>query len=236
MNRHQGITCVSCRICNFRGKRYKCLICPTYDLCSTCYEEGTTMGDHTVNHPMQCVLTRADFREVFKILSALFLISCLDLYYGGEYFYNYLPQSYTCPCCSQMGFTEDTLVEHGTTTHSQLRCMVLCPVCSTIDGGNPNVMTDNFAEHLIDEHEKKRLTSFIDWNPSSLTSSADLLRLADEDSFITEIRSPPPLEGPFTFGCPSQFGPPVRSSSPLSGPSRTSDVPFGMMPTKRTHD
>ena len=53
---------------NFRGRRYKCLICYDYDLCSTCHESGAATTQHSANHAMQCILTRADH----------------DLFYGGE--------------------------------------------------------------------------------------------------------------------------------------------------------
>uniref|UniRef100_A0A2K6ATS1 RING-type E3 ubiquitin transferase n=1 Tax=Macaca nemestrina TaxID=9545 RepID=A0A2K6ATS1_MACNE len=61
---------------NFRGRRYKCLICYDYDLCASCYESGATTTRHTTDHPMRCILTRVDF----------------DLYYGGEAFSVEQPQ------------------------------------------------------------------------------------------------------------------------------------------------
>jgi len=56
-----GVSCDSCMKGNFTGKRYKCLICYDYDLCASCYEAGTASSRHTADHPMQCILTRADF-------------------------------------------------------------------------------------------------------------------------------------------------------------------------------
>jgi hypothetical protein len=56
-----GVSCDSCLKGNFRGRRYKCLICYDYDLCATCYEAGATTTRHTTEHPMQCILTRSDF-------------------------------------------------------------------------------------------------------------------------------------------------------------------------------
>lgn len=55
------MSCDSCLKGNFRGRRYKCLICYDYDLCATCYEAGATTTRHTTEHPMQCILTRSDF-------------------------------------------------------------------------------------------------------------------------------------------------------------------------------
>ena len=56
-----GVSCDSCLKSNFRGKRYKCLICYDYDLCATCFEAGATTTRHTTDHPVQCIITRSDF-------------------------------------------------------------------------------------------------------------------------------------------------------------------------------
>ncbi|KAF5305496.1 hypothetical protein FQA39_LY01587 [Lamprigera yunnana] len=139
MDRHEGVSCDSCHNENFKGKRYKCLICYDYDLCSECYETGITNTRHKVDHPMQCIITRADF----------------DLYYGGEHILNYRTQSYTCPCCSRMGFTEVTLHEHVIVDHPEISFSVICPICSTMPGGNPNLLTDHFSRHLTVEHSSE---------------------------------------------------------------------------------
>ena len=61
-----GVSCDACGKSNFPGKRYKCLICYDFDLCSDCYDggqEGGGSGPHEVSHPMQCILTRVDAGE-----------------------------------------------------------------------------------------------------------------------------------------------------------------------------
>lgn len=136
MSRHEGVSCDSCSKANFRGKRFKCLICYDYDLCATCYENGATTTRHTADHPMQCILTRTDF----------------ELYYGGEAFTADQPQSFTCPYCGKMGFTESALQEHVASEHSDASIEVVCPVCAALPGGDPNHVTDDFAAHLTLEH------------------------------------------------------------------------------------
>ncbi|CAL1544013.1 unnamed protein product [Lymnaea stagnalis] len=140
MSRHEGVSCDSCMKGNFRGKRYKCLICYDYDLCSTCYDAGATTTRHTTDHPMQCILTRADF----------------DVYYGGEALTAEQPQSYTCPHCSKMGFSESSLHEHVSADHADTSAEVVCPICASLPGGDPNHVTDDFASHLTVEHRTPR--------------------------------------------------------------------------------
>ncbi|XP_048746422.1 E3 ubiquitin-protein ligase KCMF1-like isoform X2 [Ostrea edulis] len=140
MSRHEGVSCDSCLKGNFRGRRYKCLVCYDYDLCSTCYEAGATTTRHTADHPMQCILTRNDF----------------DLYYGGEALTAEQPQSFTCPYCGKMGYTDATLHDHVTAEHGESSTEVVCPICASHPGGDPNCVTDDFAEHLSIQHRTPR--------------------------------------------------------------------------------
>ncbi|XP_050556251.1 E3 ubiquitin-protein ligase KCMF1 isoform X2 [Spodoptera frugiperda] len=153
MNRHEGVSCDSCLKNNFRGRRYKCLICIDYDLCAACYESGATTNQHTTEHPMQCILSRSDF----------------DLYYGGEALTLEQPQAYTCPFCNRMGFTDTALMEHVTAEHADTTLAVVCPVCASMPGGEPNFVTDDFAGHLTLEHRTgpRDLISFLD-EPSGI--------------------------------------------------------------------
>ncbi|XP_052772264.1 E3 ubiquitin-protein ligase KCMF1-like isoform X2 [Mya arenaria] len=140
MSRHDGVSCDSCLKSNFRGKRYKCLVCYDYDLCATCYESGATSTRHTNDHSVQCIITRSDF----------------DIFYGGEAITAEQPQAFSCPYCTKMGYTEALLQEHVTADHADTSIEVVCPICASLPGGDPNHVTDDFAAHLTLEHRAPR--------------------------------------------------------------------------------
>ncbi|XP_031351147.1 E3 ubiquitin-protein ligase KCMF1-like isoform X2 [Photinus pyralis] len=191
MDRHEGVSCDSCLKGNFHGRRFKCLICYDYDLCSTCYEAGTTTSRHSANHAMQCILTKADF----------------SLYYSGETLANTdQPQSYTCPLCGRMGFTESTLQEHVAADHADTSLEVVCPICAVTPGGDPNLMTDDFAGHLTLEHR---------------TGPRELISYLDE-SFTARARRPPGRGGLRGRSAQSSSRRPFSSSNALSSLSLSS--------------
>lgn len=49
-----------------------------------------------------------------------------DMYYGGEALTAEQPQSFTCPYCCKMGFTDATLHEHVTAEHTDVSLEVVC--------------------------------------------------------------------------------------------------------------
>lgn len=51
-NPEHNCKCKFCKRSNFIGYRYKCLICPEYDLCSDCYENKKFNQSHELGHLM----------------------------------------------------------------------------------------------------------------------------------------------------------------------------------------
>uniref|UniRef100_A0A672KSA9 RING-type E3 ubiquitin transferase n=1 Tax=Sinocyclocheilus grahami TaxID=75366 RepID=A0A672KSA9_SINGR len=91
------------------------------------------------------------YYTTFLVLTLLMNRKC-NLYYGGEAFSVEQPQSFTCPYCGKMGYTETSLQEHVTSEHAETSTEVICPICAALPGGDPNHVTDDFAAHLTLEH------------------------------------------------------------------------------------
>ncbi|CAF0921093.1 unnamed protein product [Didymodactylos carnosus] len=51
-NIHENVTCNGCSEPSFRGLRFKCDICPDYDLCQRCASNGVITGTHKSDHPI----------------------------------------------------------------------------------------------------------------------------------------------------------------------------------------
>ncbi|CAF0855387.1 unnamed protein product [Adineta steineri] len=172
MSAHEGVSCDACSKSNFRSKRYKCLICYDYDLCSTCHERGETSSHHTIEHPMQCILTRQDF----------------DLYYHGERYTSDSAQSFTCPFCGELGFSLPFINDSSTQNldlfhHLQLKHAdeqqsneVICPICAAMTNGEPNLVTADLLSHIANDHQHQQVqtpsTAGIGTNPYARQSSS----------------------------------------------------------------
>ncbi len=179
-----GVSCDLCMKSNFSGKRYKCLICYDFDLCSNCHDQSvltltntaasTTASksnaipqktpniplnnnNHANTHPMQCILTKSDF----------------ELFYGSNIIDFVEQSSFTCPYCGKLGFSEATLCEHITVQHPSTSNTtatttsganysiqeVVCPICAALpsgSGGDPNHLTDDLLQHINVEHLNNR--------------------------------------------------------------------------------
>lgn len=138
---HEAISCDFCKKSNFKGLRYKCLVCNDYDLCGNCYEAGNINLSHNLNHPMQCMIAKNDY----------------DLFYSGETISSDLPQSLVCPLCGMLGFTETTIIEHVASEHGnadteESPAGIVCPLCI----GETNQLIYDFATHLTMEHRSQR--------------------------------------------------------------------------------
>lgn len=66
-----------------------------------------------------CLASRPTERAVCWLTAMPPLPLFADLYYGGDTFSVEQPQSFTCPYCGKMGFTETSLQEHVTTEHAE---------------------------------------------------------------------------------------------------------------------
>lgn len=163
-NIHEGVSCDMCMKSNFSGKRYKCLLCYDFDLCSNCHEQsqsGTqatakpplahtnTNHNHLSTHPMQCILTKSDFELFYGVSNGL-----ND--YGEQL-------SFTCPYCGKLGFSESTLCDHLSNQHlnnvqnENLAVEVVCPICAALPtGSDPNHLTEDLLHHIHLEHLNNR--------------------------------------------------------------------------------
>jgi hypothetical protein len=126
MSIHSGISCDLCRKKNFSGRRYKCLICQDFDLCSICYEKKSNLSieRHSIDHPMQLIITANDYEHIyFRNLRT-----------------QHSPMSLTCPLCHENGFSLECLIQHVNERHLLLTYSVLCPICF--------IRQKNLSEHL----------------------------------------------------------------------------------------
>ncbi|CAH8600680.1 unnamed protein product [Dicrocoelium dendriticum] len=138
-SRHDGVTCDACQRREFRLRRYKCLICHDYDLCGSCFDTRRATNKHSISHPMQCLIPKADH----------------NLFYHGEPTSEYSVHSFTCPLCGQLGFTETSFSHHVFQSHPGQEtgdAEVICPLCATHAEGDQNRQTRHMARHLMAVH------------------------------------------------------------------------------------
>ena len=63
---HPGVACDGCGLA-VTGTRYKCTVCPNYDLCSKCDAKGTQTENHCVEHAMLRLKNPVPFPGTFMV-------------------------------------------------------------------------------------------------------------------------------------------------------------------------
>lgn len=151
MSIHARVSCDVCNKANFKGFRYKCLICYDFDLCSECYDKklfdefDEEETGHSNEHPMQCVMTNSDLRLYLNV----------DPVTGNRV----NAQSYICPCCAEMGFSITELITHVNNLHAlEQDEEFLCPVCVSLSPQANEFITD-IGKHLKEKHVTSRQTA-----------------------------------------------------------------------------
>jgi len=134
---HLHVTCDGCSVSDFAGIRHKCLICLDYDLCHNCATLSVVTKQHQATHPMQQL--HAIVRDSL----------------GTEQ-----PQIYTysCPYCGQMNFTELMLGEHVIKSHPGDTSNVICPICASKPGGDPNFFSKDLLGHMKQMHKFEEIS------------------------------------------------------------------------------
>jgi len=142
MSIHHGISCDSCHKINFSDRRYKCLICNNFDLCSICYDRKSNLSFqiHSIHHPMQLILTSNDYEYI----------------YFGSIRTKYSSISLICPLCNKNGFSLEFLIKHINEKHFLLTYSVLCPICF--------IRENNLSTHLQQHINENLILKIKNWN------------------------------------------------------------------------
>lgn len=62
-------------------------------------------------------------------------------------------QTYTCPLCNELGFSEAGFFNHVFSKHANPSDRgVLCPFCAVNNSGDPNKLNIDLSHHLRSDH------------------------------------------------------------------------------------
>ena len=140
-NKKSGVSCDQCMKSNFSGKRYKCLICYDFDLCSACHDQSiqpvavaatanksaskstpsvssSSQPAKTVAGPPAHIPLTNNNHSSSHAMQCILTKSDFELFYGANILDFVEQSSFTCPYCGKLGFSETTLCEHISQNHA----------------------------------------------------------------------------------------------------------------------
>jgi len=140
-----------------------------------------------------------------------------------------MTHSLTCPVCGKLGYTETDLQSHVTSEHQNCTTEVVCPICASMPGGEPNLVTDDFPSHLTVEHRQQPRDTYVEDTPSSRHSLRRVNNPARSLGGIGRGRRPNMHFGSGGLspsGARESVDPIAELLSQLSGVRRAAAVPY----------
>lgn len=71
--------------------------------------------------------------------------------------------TFCCPYCNQPNLDSKDMVEHCNSMHFHDRRQVVCPICTSMPWGDPNLVSINFMQHLNTRH-KFEYDTYVDYD------------------------------------------------------------------------
>eukprot|EP01102_Stenamoeba_stenopodia_P003763 TRINITY_DN1390_c0_g8_i1.p1 TRINITY_DN1390_c0_g8~~TRINITY_DN1390_c0_g8_i1.p1 ORF type:complete len:260 (+),score=45.01 TRINITY_DN1390_c0_g8_i1:390-1169(+) len=178
---HEGVTCDGCGISNFSGPRHKCTVCFDYDLCNNCALNGITTKSHSENHRLQTINVPGEY------------IRASSGYDSGDYSDDDDAEPvFNCPYCAVSNFTEASLVDHVEDEHPDETKPVVCPICASRPGGNPNYVSRDFHGHLSLRHGRAGRAKIKKPRGIAISSSTSSKRPGDHFAeFVAQFQNKP---------------------------------------------